>query len=129
MNQLQMYIRNNYRISPDWNLNKEQISDIVLNKLKSVKAIDWDFDIEVFKFLRKDCLKYDRMKQVLNDIESTILPIMLNNNIGELYKIKGYDNIFILDDMYSRVFFEHNSKKITVYEITAGILTNPIRDN
>ncbi len=31
MNQLQMYIRNNYRISQDWNLNKEQINDIVLN--------------------------------------------------------------------------------------------------
>ena len=69
------------------------------------------------------------MKQVLDDIELIILPILLNNNIGEIYKIKGYDNIFILDDMYSRIFFEFNCNKITVYEITAGILTNPIRDN
>lgn len=129
MNQLQMYIRNNYQISQDWNLNKEQINDIVLNKLNSVKVIDWDFDIKKFKYLRKDCLKYDRMKQVLDDIELIILPILLNNNIGEIYKIKGYDNIFILDDMYSRIFFEFNCNKITVYEITTGILTNPIRDN
>lgn len=129
MNQLQMYIRNNYQISQDWNLNKEQINDIVLNKLNSVKVIDWDFDIKNFKYLRKDCLKYDRMKQVLDDIELIILPILLNNNIGEIYKIKGYDNIFILDDMYSRIFFEFNCNKITVYEITTGILTNPIRDN
>lgn len=129
MNPLQMYIKNNYQISPDWNLNKEQISSIVLNKLKLVKVIDWNFDIEVFKSLRKDCLKYDRTKQILNDIESIILPILLNNNIGEIYKVKGQDNIFILDDMYSRVFFEYDCEKITVYEITAGILTNPIRDN
>lgn len=126
MSLLEIFIKNNCRLLDSWkDKNIDNLSELKNILSTSQEELFCYASIYYNKTKRKELIEeFDKVKQVLNDVETFILPYdILNHNITVL-KSPHKDGMYLADDKFATALFSYNetTNNIEVYDI----YTNPI---
>lgn len=133
MSLLEMFIKNNCEILESWkNKNIENLSRLKDILLTSKEELFCYANIYYNKTKRKALIEeFDKIKQVLNDLETFVLPYdILNHNVNIL-KSPHNDGMYLADDKFATVLFSYNEEtnNIEVYDIYTNAIYQFIDDN
>lgn len=126
MSLLETFIKNNCTLLEDWkNENIDNLS-ILKNILSTSQEELFSYaSINYNRAKRKELIEeFDKIKQVLEDVETFVLPYDILHNNVTILKSPHNDGMYLADDKFATVLFSYNEEinKFEVYDI----YTNPI---
>lgn len=126
MSLLELFIKNNCRLKESWKDYSINDSSILKNILLKSKVEPFCYANKYFNktqrqgFIEESC----RIKQVLHDLETIILPHDIINHKTTVLKSPNNDEMYFSDDKFAKVLFSYDEKTncIEVYDIYTGLI-------